>query len=878
MFPGSTQAAVHAMNVRLGERLLTARIREKQQARIEYEQRQARGQDQRAARAAAAQRVRDERRQHPARRRRGGGAALHRAARRRSDAQYGFVFPTVVGPRYNSPQGAAAGERWIATPYAAAPVRAARLRPQGHAGRADRGEGRRLAVARGARSTAPAARDARVALKPTERPAQQPRLHPALPPRRRPHRVGPDAVPRRRGELLPRDGASRRRAVPARRSTRATTSSSSTSPARCTAFRWTPRSSLLQQLIGGLRPSDTFNVMLFSGSSRMLAPQSVPATLANIDAGAAHHRRDGRRRQHRDRAGAASASPRCRSRPTCRAPSIVITDGYVAVENEVFQLVRRQLGHTNVFAFGIGSQRQPPPDRRHRARRPGRGLRRHQARRRPRPQAERLRRMIESPVLTQVKARFEGLEVYDVEPAQLPDVLGGRPVVVFGKWRGDQPAPGGRLVVEGRSARRRLARRAGRRRPRRARRPRRCATCGRASASRCSATRRRSTAASARRRRSPTLGLQLQPADRLHQLHRGRPGRAQPESGARDRAVDQPPPLPARRERPGDRRRGAEHAGAGGLAARWLIVLRHRRRDASSRGAAAVRCAAMAPCDSRTTPRARRWQLPRHRRDPAVRAWLALQAARAVAALALGRAPRGRRLGRPARRRRARRCWRARRAPRAAAARPSRAPAWLAAALALTSRRDGGGVRRAAAGRRAARGARARLRRWRAFMPSGRAGAAAGRPGGAGAAGGLVAAVLRRLSAARGSPRSAAAGCCRLGRDARRARAARRCRSTAGWSSSTRRARACRWCGWRILRLRGRRVARRCRDGASLRRLPWVGAHRAGRQRAAQHAAGGAGGARPLAAPWVHEAVGWSCSRSVVRLRCARGLMRERGR
>ena len=37
VFPGSTQSAVYAMNVRLGGRLLTARIREKQQARIEYE-------------------------------------------------------------------------------------------------------------------------------------------------------------------------------------------------------------------------------------------------------------------------------------------------------------------------------------------------------------------------------------------------------------------------------------------------------------------------------------------------------------------------------------------------------------------------------------------------------------------------------------------------------------------------------------------------------------------------------------------------------------------------------------------------------------------------------------------------------------------------
>src|SRR5262245_45370150 len=37
VFPGSTQAAVHAMTVRLGERQIVARIREKQRARLEYD-------------------------------------------------------------------------------------------------------------------------------------------------------------------------------------------------------------------------------------------------------------------------------------------------------------------------------------------------------------------------------------------------------------------------------------------------------------------------------------------------------------------------------------------------------------------------------------------------------------------------------------------------------------------------------------------------------------------------------------------------------------------------------------------------------------------------------------------------------------------------
>jgi Ca-activated chloride channel homolog len=127
---------------------------------------------------------------------------------------------------------------------------------------------------------------------------------------------------------------------------------------------------------------------------------------------------------------------------------IVVTDGYVTVENEVFQLIRRNLNHTNVFAFGIGHSVN-----RHLIEgiaRAGQGepfivtKPEHAA-----AQAERLRKLIDAPVLTQLRARFQGLDVYDVEPAQLPDVLGGRPVMLFGKWRGQAA---GHLVIEGHSA------------------------------------------------------------------------------------------------------------------------------------------------------------------------------------------------------------------------------------------------------------------------------------------------------------------------------------------------------------------------------------------------------------------------------------------
>jgi len=52
-----------------------------------------------------------------------------------------------------------------------------------------------------------------------------------------------------------------------------------------------------------------------------------------------------------------------------------------------------------------------------------------------------------------VKVTFGGLDVYDVEPQALPDVLGERPVIVFGKWRADADGKArGRVIVEGRGA------------------------------------------------------------------------------------------------------------------------------------------------------------------------------------------------------------------------------------------------------------------------------------------------------------------------------------------------------------------------------------------------------------------------------------------
>ena len=50
--------------------------------------------------------------------------------------------------------------------------------------------------------------------------------------------------------------------------------------------------------------------------------------------------------------------------------------------------------------------------------------------------AEKFRKYIESPVLTNIKWEVQGLDVYDVEPVKVPDVFAERPIVIFGKYKG----------------------------------------------------------------------------------------------------------------------------------------------------------------------------------------------------------------------------------------------------------------------------------------------------------------------------------------------------------------------------------------------------------------------------------------------------------
>lgn len=204
---------------------------------------------------------------------------------------------------------------------------------------------------------------------------------------------------------------------------------------------------LLNNLIVNLNPDDRFNVLVFESGAHWLADESLPANHNNVLRAFQFLDRQqgggGTRLLHA--MNKAMSLPR--HTDGLSRSFVVITDGYVQVEREVFEMIRTQSNAANVFAFGIGSsvnryiidgiahvgQSEPfvvlnPAS--------------------ADAEATRFRKYINNPVLTGIKTSYQGFQAYDVEPASLPDLMAERPLILFGKYKGK---PQGTITVEGRA-------------------------------------------------------------------------------------------------------------------------------------------------------------------------------------------------------------------------------------------------------------------------------------------------------------------------------------------------------------------------------------------------------------------------------------------
>ena len=203
---------------------------------------------------------------------------------------------------------------------------------------------------------------------------------------------------------------------------------------------------LIRNLAGSLRETDRFNVILFSDSLIQMSPESVPATAENVQKAFALI-------DNEEGGGGTELAPALETAlgipasPGAARSVIAITDGYISGEREIFDIIGRNIGTTNFFSFGIGSSVNrylidgiaktglgesfvvtDPSE--------------------AAATADRFRTYIQSPVLTDVQVAYDGFDVYDIEPPTLSTLFASRPIVLFGKWKGE---PSGTIHITGKT-------------------------------------------------------------------------------------------------------------------------------------------------------------------------------------------------------------------------------------------------------------------------------------------------------------------------------------------------------------------------------------------------------------------------------------------
>ncbi|SCI24930.1 Uncharacterized protein conserved in bacteria [uncultured Clostridium sp.] len=449
IFPASTKASVHGMTMQIGNRLITARIKEKEEAREEFEEAKSQG---KSASLLEQQRPNvfsmDVANVMP---NDTVVIELHYTEMVVStEGSYQFVFPTVTGPRYtSSPEDPGKDDnQWVSTPYLkegktpsgrydiavslSTGVPVTDITCRSHSIKIDKSSASAARITLEDPKDFAGDRDFILDYKLTgqdvncglllDQGEEENFFMLMIQP---PKRYDPEDIPPREYIFLMDVSGS------------------------MYGFPLDTAKGLIKDLVTSLRDTDTFNLILFSGASSRMSPVSVPATAENIQrAVELIDRQEG--------GGGTEIAPALRDAlaiPKTEGTSrsiITITDGYISGEKEIFGIISQNLADTDFFSFGIGdsvnrylidgiakvglgesfvvTDDKDALDT-----------------------AKRFCTYIQAPLLTDIQVSYNGFEVYDVEPAALPTLFAQRPIVLFGKWRGE---PGGSIQVTGRSGNR----------------------------------------------------------------------------------------------------------------------------------------------------------------------------------------------------------------------------------------------------------------------------------------------------------------------------------------------------------------------------------------------------------------------------------------
>ena len=190
----------------------------------------------------------------------------------------------------------------------------------------------------------------------------------------------------------------------------------------------------ITRVLKQLQPNDTFQVIRFSNNASQFGPDPVPATRDNIRKAIAYveklHGSGGTMMIEGIKAALDFAHDPKRFRLVS-----FMTDGYIGNETEILAAVHERLGASRIFSFGVGtSVNRYLLDRMAKL---GKGavayigLEDHAA-----EVVDLFYERISHPALADVTVDWGDMDVTDVFPSRVPDLFVGRPVILTGRFTG----------------------------------------------------------------------------------------------------------------------------------------------------------------------------------------------------------------------------------------------------------------------------------------------------------------------------------------------------------------------------------------------------------------------------------------------------------
>ncbi len=203
---------------------------------------------------------------------------------------------------------------------------------------------------------------------------------------------------------------------------------------------------IMKKLLGNLKSTDKFNIVLFAGGSNVYSEKSLPATKQNVSK-AIDFMDNLRGGGGTELLSALKTAMELNPDDNYSRSFVILTDGYVSVEKQAFDYIRNNLGKANFFSFGIGSSvnRFLIEGLAHIGygepfiavnKEEGNKL------------ADKFTKYISTPLLTDIDMEISGFEAYDVLPEKMPDLFAERPLIVTGKYKG---TPQGSIKITGTS-------------------------------------------------------------------------------------------------------------------------------------------------------------------------------------------------------------------------------------------------------------------------------------------------------------------------------------------------------------------------------------------------------------------------------------------